>query len=176
MADQGAAGPSRGTGRDQDPLAAAASVGAQLRREGKQVDRGLDWGLGVLAALLGSGVSALVAAPVVESARQGWVVVTLTTFTWTVGCAAIAFLALSGRLNGAPLFMGLAPAIFLGTLTLATLLGHGELPLSRDGVISTSSIVSNAVDAYGPLGAVIGVGIGWWIGSRAATAFPDARP
>lgn len=154
------------------PDDAGRNAVAQIYKEGKQVDRGLDWGVDLLVVAFGSAFSALVSSTVLQAAGSGWVAVALATFTWTAGCATIWFLAVSGRANGAPLFMGLGPIVFFVSASVATVIGRGELALMRDGTVSLAGIINNAFDAYGPFGAFIGLGIGVWIGSRLAQQFP----
>lgn len=154
------------------PLTPARDAVIQIHGEGKAVDKGFEWGADFAVIAFGSATSAFIAPPVLEAARSGWIAVALATFTWTVGWCAIWFLAFSGRANGAGLFMGAGPLVFFLSASIATLINRGELALARDGSISLAGIVDNAMDAYGPLGAVLGLGIGMWIGSRLARYFP----
>lgn len=157
---------------DVSLLGAGRDAVTQIRREGKHVDRGLEWGADLLPLVLGPLVPAVIAPTVLEASGRGWWAVALATFTWTVGWAAIWFFALGGYANGAPLFMGAGPVLFLVSASIATWIGQGELALVRDGSVSLSGIVNNAIDAYGALGAALGFGIGFWIGSRVARHFP----
>ena len=154
------------------PFVAGRNAVTQLRHEGENVDKGLDWGVDLLLIMFGSVLPAFIAPTVLDAAGSGWVAVALATFTWTVGWSAIWFLAFSGRANGAPLFFGAGLALFFVSSSIATVIGEGELTLTRDGTMTLAGIVNNAIDAYGLIGAALGFGIGVWIGSRLARHFP----
>lgn len=144
----------------------ASGLAKQVKQEGERVDEGLGWAVDVFALLGFAGIAG-VSAELMDDVSNGWIAVTAATFTWTVGIAIIAFLFFSQVVVGAPLY-GLAPAIFFVTWQISGLLGTGQLPIMRDGVISVGGVAENAIAAYGPVGALLGVGLGTWLGHRAA--------
>jgi hypothetical protein len=151
-----------------EPLEAAKAVA----REGKHVDKGLDavdWFLTVLG-IAGAPVSAWLNPSLQEAAGDGWIAFTLATFTWTVGCAlAVVVLRRSG-LNGFPLVAGVS-ACYVVALVFASVLGQGVLEITAPqtglGPLNLiATVVVAALAAYGPLGFLLGGGIGTWLGFR----------
>ncbi|WP_419706451.1 hypothetical protein [Promicromonospora sp. NFX87] len=151
-----------------EPLEAAKAVA----REGKHVDKGLDavdWFVTVLG-VAGAPVSAWLNPGLQQAAGDGWIAFTLATFTWTVGCAlAVVVLRRSG-LNGFPLVAGVS-ACYVVALVFAAVLGQGVLEIAAPqtglGPLNLiATVVVAALAAYGPLGFLLGGGIGTWLGFR----------
>lgn len=154
-----------------EPLEAAKAVA----REGKHVNKGLDavdWFL-TLLGIAGAPISAWLNPNVQEAAGDGWIAFTLATFTWTVGCAlAVVVLRRSG-LNGFPLITGVS-ACYVVALVFASVLGQGVLEITAPqtglGPLNlVATVVVAALAAYGPLGFLLGGGIGTWLGFRLST-------
>lgn len=153
-----------------------AEVVAQVRREGEKVDSVLDAGSQALAfaGFIGvPGIAALISPEVQEAAGDGWWAVLIATFTWTAGCALAVVVWNRSGLAGWPLISATV-GCFLVALGVAWILGSGVLDV-ESGLQTAGNpfamvlvFVEVAVRTYGPLGALLGLGIGCWLGSRLA--------
>lgn len=151
----------------------------QVKNEGKRVDRALDALDGVLgfAAFVGvPTVNAAISPEVQEALDSGWRAVFLATLTWSLGCALATVIVRRSGLRGYPLVFGVSTC-FIGALLIAGFVGTGVLelqPVEGGGPFNAlASFVLSAFAAYGPLGALVGGGIGAWLGSRASSLFPE---
>ncbi len=151
----------------------------QVKNEGKHVDKGLDALDGVLgfAAFIGiPAVNAAISPEVQEALDSGWIAVFLATLTWSLGCALATVTLRRSGLLGYPLLFGVS-ACFVGALLIAGYVGTGVLelqPVEGGGPFNTLvSFVLSALVAYGPLGALVGGGIGAWLGYRTSSLFPE---
>ncbi len=153
------------------------TVGA-IRREGKHVDKGLDamdWVLTV-AASLGAPTGALLNPSIQEAAGNGWIALTLATFTWTFGCALAIVVVRRSGLTSYPL-VGAVGLCYGLALLIAAGIGHGVLDINTvegAGPFSfLAGVVLAALEAYGPVGFLLGLGLGTWLGLRLSEHVED---
>lgn len=149
-----------------------------IAQEGKHVNKALDAAdIALLAiAAVGVPVSALINPNVQEAAGSGWVAFMFATFTWTVGCAAAVVVMRKGGLSGWPL-IGAVSLCYAGALGVAAVIGHGVLEITPQtgfgGFNWLASVVVSAIEAYGPVGVLLGVSVGSWLGFRASAHVDD---
>jgi hypothetical protein len=164
------------SGAPPRPTPTVEGVARQIRAEGKTVDNGLDAGTKVLGALtyLGvPGLAAIVSPEVQSAAGKGWWAVFLATFTWSMGCTLATVVIKRSGLAGWPQ-AGAVGLCFVGALVIANLIGTGvldvdsELAKAGNPIEVIIAFAKVAARTYGPVGALLGLGLGCWLGSRIA--------
>lgn len=177
--DRPPVGASVGSDGDAD-AESVASVWNRIDDEGEHVDTALE-GFGILLALVAtvsaSGVAAMVSPAVQESLENGWVAVFLATLTWSLGCAGCTVLIKRSGLGGWPLASACV-GMFLAAMAVAAWLGTGYLDLTpttegQNPLATLAGFARVAFEVYGPIGALLGGGVGYWLGSRFSVLFEE---
>lgn len=149
----------------------------QIRTEGKTVDKGLTLGLAALGIPSVSALSAFISPEVQAAAGDGWIAVFFATLTWSLGCALAVVVVGKSGLAGWPLVVGVA-IVFFVALGIAVLLGKGVLNIGmptapQNPAQTVLDFAAAAFRTYGFIGAVLGGGIGVWVGTRLSTLVPN---
>jgi hypothetical protein len=155
------------------------TVAKRIDDEGGKIDKGFElFGAAVSAGLISPALAAMISPEVQGAMSEGWMAVFFATLTWSLGCAAAVVLAERSGLVAWPLVM----AVILGfvvALGIANVLGTGVLDLgsATQGAGNPVEVLIGfaevALQTYGPLGALVGGGVGVWLGVRAAPLFDD---
>jgi len=165
-----------------DPATSRPDVSAVAKRiddEGGHIDHGFElFGAAVSAGLISPALAATVSPEVQGAMSEGWIAVFFATLTWSLGCAVAVVLAQRSGLLGWPLVNAVILGFFIA-LGIATWLGTGVLDLgsATQGAGNPLEVLFGfaevAVRTYGPVGALVGGGVGVWLGVRAAPLFND---
>lgn len=109
----------------------------------------------------------------VIAAGGGWLGIYFATLAWSLGCTGVAALLVSGKVVGPPMIF-LAALCFGASIAISQAIGAGELlyvPTTNGGGVPGAlqfilDVAYAAMLTYGPLGALIGAGVGVWLGVR----------
>lgn len=156
----------------------------QVQPEGlvQQVDReGGWWDHGVLAVsivlpLLGAGGAALISPEV--AAADDWFGVFLATLAWSLGVGFSVFLLVTTKVSGWPAVSTVGFCLF-ASIFIASELGKGTLDLDQISAHMAqvnapgpfrfiAAVTATAFVTFGFVGAILGGGIGAWLGWRIA--------
>jgi len=128
--------------------------------------------LGFVLPLVSAGIAGAVS-PEVASA-EGWIGVFVATLAWSLGVALATWAVVSNDLTGWPVAGAVAGSLALSA-GVANLIGVGALAVDPEMTGSGPAIVqfilgfiAAAVMTYGPVGTVLGGGVGVWLGFVAA--------
>jgi hypothetical protein len=157
-----------GHGATDGSVDATAAVGftETVSREGEQIDNVLVLVLPVAAAF-----GAAVVSPDVAAA-DGWLAVFLATLAWSGGWALSTYALAKGVVGGVQAIFAVA-GCFVASLTIANWLGVGMLDIAGPGSGAPAGLLAWLADftgaalmTYGWFGALIGAGVGLWLGYR----------
>ena len=149
------------------PSVEPAGLIGQVKSEGEHIDRALEIGL----PLLGSAGAAWLSPEV--AAADGWLGVFFATLALSLGCLLAIVVAQTSGLQGYPL-MAAVSAVMLVAVAVASGLGTGVLEISTTDLAISSNpyfkipvaVLASAVQTWGIAGAILGGGIGIWLGVR----------
>lgn len=159
-----------------DRSATAGEVADRIDRQGEHVDAWL-MALSLIITLIGPAAAAYVSPVVRDAAGEGWMAVAFATLTWTLACAWAYVATFRSGLGGTPLLVACCLGIAVSA-GIAGALGTGVLDLTPVGASGggpggkIAAFVLAAVETYGIVGALIGLGVGVWLGHNVAPLFP----
>ncbi len=157
----------------------SAAVIRQIRSEGEQIDRWLesaDNAVPAAGALLGAPFVAAMMSPEVQGALgRGWLAVFVATLAWSLGVALNTALVRKSGGMSTPVAATMV-VVFAATQVIALILGIGALDLEFSAGNPWTvllRITQAAFETYGPVGALLGAGLGYWLGYRATDLIPE---